>query len=240
MNNIVLLHGWGQGAPERFERLASSLRAKGYTVFLPHLPGFGEEIPPNAPWAVDDYVSWVVEKVKKEKSWGSFVLCGHSFGGRIALKLTARQPESIEKLILIASAGLRQNLSLKAKLLRVMSTIGRMLFDLPILNLLQPKVHAVWRTMLRQKDYYRVSGVMQKTFLRVIAEDLAPVLPKITKQTLILWGKKDQYVSVEDAYIMHEAIDSSQIKVFSQADHFLPYNEPDELAAEIDIFIKEG
>jgi len=240
MNNIVLLHGWGRGAPVSIEPLASALRAKGYTVFLPHLPGFGGEAPPQIAWSVDDYAAWVLDKIKQEKDWTSFIVCGHSFGGRIALKLTAQHSETIEKLILIASAGLRQNLSLKAKVLRLMSTIGRMFFDLPLLNVLQPNVHAIWRRILRQKDYYRVSGVMQKTFLRVIAEDLAPILPKIAKKTLILWGRKDQYVTVEDAYVMHEAIATSQIKVFSQADHFLPYEQPEELAEEIDTFIKEG
>lgn len=238
MNNIVLLHGWGQNAPVNIEPLASSLRAKGYTVFLPHLPGFGVEDPPQTPWAVDDYVIWVLEKVRSEKGWDSYILCGHSFGGRVALKLTARHPEKVQKLILIASAGLRQNLSLKARILRLTSNVGRRIFDLPLLRLLQGPVHAFWRTILGQKDYYQVSGVMQKTFVRVIAEDLAPSLPNITKPTFILWGKKDQYVSVEDAYTIHDAIPSSQVKVFSQADHFLPYNEPDELAGEIDLFVR--
>jgi len=238
MNNIVLLHGWGQSAPAHIETLASSLRAKGYTVFCPHLPGFGTEKPPETPWTVDDYVKWVLEKVHIEKNWESFILCGHSFGGRIALKCAAQHPQKIQKLILIASAGLRQNLSLKARVLRLISNTGRKVFDLPGLNKFQSIVHAAWRRILGHKDYYRVSGVMQKTFLRIIAEDLAPVLSNITNPTLILWGKKDQYVSVEDAYTIHNAIPSSQIRVFSQADHFLPYNEPDELAEEIDLFVK--
>ncbi len=237
MKRIVLLHGWGQHAPNKIAALADALRAKGHDVFQPHMPGFGRTDPPHEPWCVSDYAQWVHTEVATKKGWDSFVVCGHSFGGRISIALAVHYTDAIESLVLIAAAGLRQHLSFKARILRIVGGTGKAIFDLPLLSFFAPSVHSLWRRALRRKDYYRATGVMQKTFLRVIAEDLREYLPSITLPTLILWGKRDEFVPVSDALVMHEAIKNSQLKVYSQATHSLPYDSPEELADEIDHFL---
>jgi pimeloyl-ACP methyl ester carboxylesterase len=186
------------------------------------MPGFGSQEPPEVPWGVGDYVDWVIKQVN-EKGWDSFVLCGFSFGGRVALKL---------------SAGLKHPLGVKARFLQTMGKTGKAFFGLPLLSTLQPTVHKAWRTILRRKDYYRASGVMQKTFVKVVAEDLREIVTAISNPTLIIWGKKDQFVPVSDAYFLKDTIKEAQLKLLSQGDHYVPYNYPDEIADEIDAFIR--
>ncbi|MCA9397373.1 alpha/beta hydrolase, partial [candidate division WWE3 bacterium] len=192
---IVILHGWGALAPTNIQALVEELRSKGHEVYAPHLPGFGDSENPPQSWSVSDYVDWVIQQVDR-KGWNTAVFCGHSFGGRIAIKLAVLHPERVSRLVLIASAGIKHELSFKAKLVRGVGSVGRFIFNLPGVALFQPVVHSLWRTILGRKDYYKVSGVMQQTFLKVIEEDLRGIIPQITKPTLVLWGKKDSFVPI--------------------------------------------
>ncbi|MCA9390250.1 alpha/beta hydrolase [candidate division WWE3 bacterium] len=233
---VVVLHGWGGHAPEKMKMLVSELKAKGHEVFAPSLPGFGEAEPPQEPWGVSDYVVWVDQQVRS-LGWEHFSLCGHSFGGRISIKYAIEYPSKVDKLILIASAGIKHELNFKTKLIKAIGTIGKSVFSIPGLSLLSPIIHKLWRILLGRKDYYRASGVMQQTFIKVIEEDLRGLVSEIKIPTLILWGKKDAMVPIGDAHFLHENISDSKLKIYSQGDHLIPYNYPEEIAEEIDQFI---
>lgn len=235
---ILLLHGWGVQAPDKITKLADALKGKGHEVYVPHMPGFGRQEPPLTPWDVGGYVDWVIAQLAA-KGWESCVVVGHSFGGRVAIKLAVTHPEKVFKLVLLASAGLKHPLSFKSRLIQLVGQTGKAFFSLPVLSWVRPSVHSFWRTVLKHKDYYQASGVMRKTFLRVVGEDLREIVSQIHMSTLIIWGKKDQFVPVQDAYFLHEHIAGSRLKVLSQGDHFVPYNYPEEIAEEIDDFIKE-
>ena len=80
---------------------------------------------------------------------------------------------------------------------------------------------------------------MQKTFINVVEEDLRPIVPMISVPTLVMWGKKDAMVPIEDAYFLEKSINNSRLKVYSQGDHKIPYDYPKEIAEEIDEFVKK-
>lgn len=100
---VVLLHGWGSNI-ELFENM-SELLARKYHVIAPDMPGFGLSDEPEEPWRVDDYVDFVLkflEPFAPEK----VTFLGHSFGGRVIIKMASRKlPFEIEKVILVDSAG---------------------------------------------------------------------------------------------------------------------------------------
>ncbi len=53
-------------------------------------------------------------------------------------------------------------------------------------------------------------------------------LHKITAPTLILWGKDDEIVNVEQASFAKEKIPNSQLHVFEQCGHMPNFEKPDE------------
>ena len=84
---VCLLHGWGAKA-ELFEGIIPVLAHK-YHVVAPNLPGFGGSDEPPEVWSVDDYADFVVEFLRQFNA-DKVILLGHSYGGRIIIKLSNR------------------------------------------------------------------------------------------------------------------------------------------------------
>ena len=93
---VLLLHGWGSDL-KSFAALISLLKTK-YRVLAIDYPGFGESDKLKTSFCVDDYCDIVVEFLKK-LNIDKVILVGHSYGGRIILKLNNRNdlPFVIEK-----------------------------------------------------------------------------------------------------------------------------------------------
>ena len=102
---IVLLHGWGSNI-KLFANLIDLLSKK-YKVAAMDMPGFGESQEPPSAWCVDDYADFVTEFLKAYDT-KKVMLLGHSFGGRVIIKLNSREnlPFEITKVILVDSAGI--------------------------------------------------------------------------------------------------------------------------------------
>ena len=45
--------------------------------------------------------------------------------------------------------------------------------------------------------------------------------------TLIIWGDRDRIIPVEHAYVAHELIKGSTLRVIPGADHFVPFEAPE-------------
>ena len=102
---IVLLHGWGSNI-RLFANLIALLSRK-YKVVAMDMPGFGESQEPPAAWDVSDYVQFVVDFLS-DYSDKKIMFLGHSFGGRVIIKLNSRGdlPFEVSKVILVDSAGI--------------------------------------------------------------------------------------------------------------------------------------
>lgn len=106
------LHAWGEvGAPRlvclhgvtahglRFRKLAEERLAARFRVLAPDLRGHGRS-GWEPPWDGATQLADVTETVGPEPAtW-----LGHSYGGRLALELAARQPERVKALVLLDPA----------------------------------------------------------------------------------------------------------------------------------------
>lgn len=102
----VLLHGVS-GNRHYWSDLAPQLAAEGWHVFAPDLRGNGDsriasadQVGTDIQMYVEDLRSWT-----RELGLGTFTLAGHSFGGRLTVDFTAKYPDAVNKMILIAAAG---------------------------------------------------------------------------------------------------------------------------------------
>ena len=233
---VVLLHGWGV-SHESFAALAPVL-AERFQALSVDLPGFGwSQAPPHA-WGTAEYRDHVAALLDGLAIGPASVL-GHSFGGRIALRLAAEQPARVARLVLVASAGLRPPRSWRfyvrvgtAKLLKGLS-------NLPGCRGVGRRAVERWAGRVGSRDY-RNAGAMRPTLVRLVNEDLAPLLSAVQAPTLILWGDQDREVGRVAMDTMQARIPRARLVVFPGAGHFPFVDAPAEFAESLLPFLSEG
>ncbi|MCR5637076.1 MAG: alpha/beta hydrolase [Clostridiales bacterium] len=221
----LLLHGWGANI-KLFERLINLLSKK-YCVYALDMPGFGETDEPKNTWCVDDYVDFVL-KFAEKMNITSANLLGHSFGGRVIIKMVTRESTGLEplKITLIDSAGIKPKKSLKQKLSLRAYKISRAVMQTPPLKKMFPDAVENMRKKRGSADYNSASPVMRSTLVKVVNEDLTPLLKNIKQSTLLIWGDKDTATPIDDARLMEKLIPDSGLVVVKGSGHYSFLEQP--------------
>lgn len=215
---VLMLHGWGSRAG-LFDGLID-LCSKKYLVVAPDMPGFGGSDEPPEPWDVNRYADLILEFLKPYNP-SSVILVGHSFGGRIILKLTERElPFDISKIILIDSAGIKPKKSLKQKISLLCYKIGKTVLSLPPVKALFPNALENLRNKRGSADYKSATPVMRQTLVKVVNEDLKHTLPNIKAPTLLIWGTVDTATPLKDAELMEKLIPDAGLVKVTGAGHY--------------------
>jgi len=83
---------------------------------------------------------------------------------------------------------------------------------------------AVWQTGLRNRfgsqDYAKLDGVMRETFVKVISQDLTPLLESIQAPTLLVWGRDDTETPLWMGEQMERSIPDAGLVVFEGRGHY--------------------
>lgn len=231
--NIILLHGWG-AATYKLDPLKAELEKLGWKVLLPELAGFGAP-PPKSVWGIKEYSDYILEQARKEFKRSSFFVFGHSFGGGIAINLASEKVNNISGIVLCASRGISRGKLLKRVIFSFLAKSGKIF-------LLVPGFAVTFKRLLykaaREHDYEKTQGIMKEVFKKVISEDLKPKIKKIVVPTLILWGDQDRVTKKKDAIFINKSIIGSELYMFKNEGHRLPYNAPNDIAGRINLWYK--
>lgn len=210
---VVLLHGWG-GEANSFKPVFDWLSSS-YQVYALDLPGFGlSELPPTA-WDATDYGRFLkafFHKLDIKKTH----LIGHSYGGRISIVMAAEEPEIVDRLILVDSAGLIPKRTIAYHLRIKTAKLGR---NIQRLGFLGEKIAGLISKKAGSRDY-REAGPLRATLVKSVNQDLRPLLSKIQASTLLIWGEKDLDTPVSFGKIMSEEIPNSELVIMKNAGHF--------------------
>lgn len=184
-NDIVLLHGWGQNI-EMMRPIGDNFQDR-FRITILDFPGFGESEEPKEAWTIEDYELMLEEFLKKVNVKKPIVI-GHSFGGRVAIRYSARNP--ISKLVLFGSPCIRiqEELSLGVKILKKLKT-------LPGLN----DLGEYMKKFIGSRDYKAASPIMRQTLVNVVNEDLSKFAREIEEPTLLIWGTNDTEAPLNEA-----------------------------------------
>lgn len=214
---IFILHGWGSSS-ERWAGVIELLSHAGYDVLAPDLPGFGQSVPPPVPWNVEEYAAWA-SAFLDSLNVRPLLIVGHSFGGRVAIRLLQQHPDLAQGLVLCASSGLKHPKTLKQRIANFAAQAGKRLFSFSPLAPLQTLARRALYRSIGEYDYYRTSGIMRETFQRVNEHDIAPGLETFAHPTLLIWGDQDQATPLADAHRFHELITNSRLEILPGAGH---------------------
>ena len=233
---VVLLHGWGASS-QSLAPLCGAL-ADAFRILAVDLPGFGWSQAPPTAWGTAEYAGHV-ERLLQEAGVGRAALVGHSFGGRIAIALAARQPARVSRLVLVASAGIRPRRRAGYYVRVAAAKLARRFFSLPGWGATGERIIEKVSGRFGSRDY-RAAGPMRPTLVKVVNEDLTPLLPAIQAPTLILWGDQDQEVPRSAMEIMADRIPRSRLVVFGGAGHFPFLDVPEKFCGMVKDFLQVG
>lgn len=215
--DLLCLHGWG-ATHASFQELRDALQSDPVRIIAPDLPGFGESGDLPVAWSTDDYADFVEELVATLKLRDVFLL-GHSHGGRITIKLASRGSPWISHLFLCAAAGIRRPKHWKRCLGIYMASLGKSFFSIPGLRRFQRLARTYLYKLLMVHDYERAEGALKGTMIKVINEDLTPLLSTISVPTDLFWGEDDTMTPLRDGELMNKKIVQSVLHTFKGVRH---------------------
>ena len=216
---VVCLPGWGDTITT-FDKLIEELKEK-YTVLALDLPGFGGTQAPSQAWSLEDYANFTAYWLKKIKAGKVYAIVGHSYGGATAIVGVGSGKLNCDKLVLLASAGVRGNKGLQARTVEIISKIAK------YPTMLLPRRQ---RNKLRRKVYESVGSDMlllphmEPTFRKIIQEDVRPKAEMIKIPTLLIYGTQDDQTPVNYGRLLSDAIPDSDLEIIEGANHFLHHD----------------
>ena len=221
---VLLLHGWGSSI-EPYRQLTQLLSQKYFVIAL-DMPGFGGSQEPPEPYGVDEYVDVVLEFLKpfglKELN-----LVGHSFGGRVIIKMVNRElPFRVNKITLIDSAGIRPQPTKKKSFRQRCYKLGKWFVTRRPIEKLFPDALDQLQRKFGSADYAAASPMMRKCLVKVVNEDLSHLLPGITPPTLLVWGENDTATPLSDGQQMEREIPNAGLAVIKNAGHYSFLEQP--------------
>ena len=222
---VFILHGWGANA-EVYRSITDTLATQ-YHVVAFDFPGFGGSTEPSEPWSVDDFTRLAIDFIA---SFGEeeVILIGHSFGGRVIIKMTTvfDIPFTVSKIILVDSAGIMPKRSAKAKAKVKLYKTGKAVLSFPVMKMLYPDALDQLRSRMGSADYNAASPVMRASLVKTVNEDLTDLLEKVQPETLLIWGDADTATPLADGQLMEQKIKGSGLVVLKGAGHFSFLDQP--------------
>jgi pimeloyl-ACP methyl ester carboxylesterase len=254
---VVLIHGVA-GRAAQWDKTMIQL-ADHHTVIAPDLLGHGESAKPRGDYSLGAFASGVRDLLIGLDIERATVV-GHSLGGGIAMQFAYQFPERCERLVLVSSGGLGQDVHpiLRAatlpgseivlpllaheKLLDVASIVPRLLGRLgfrtgPDIQEMAHGYGSLSNAEARSAFIHTVRAVIDPTGQRINASDRLYLASKMP--TLIVWGCRDRIIPVEHAEPAHRGMPGSVLELFEDAGHFPQLDDPIRFARTLRQFFAE-
>lgn len=224
---VVLVHGSGPGVTAYANwRLTIPALAQHHRVLAPDMAGFGH----SEKTGEYDMAAWVNQIIGflDALDLDRVALVGNSFGGGLALRVATDHPDRVHRLVLMGAVGV----------------------EFPITEGLdfvwgyQPSVENMRRTL----DYFAYSRELVDDELAEVRyraalepgvqEAFAAMFPaprqrwvqalatpedrirRIPHETLIVHGRDDQVIPLDNAYRLHQLLERSELHVFGRCGHW--------------------
>ena len=221
---VVYLHGWGCDG-SIFAPVVK--RLQNYENYLVDFSGFGKSSPPKEEgFSVADYAEELREFLSQQ-GLTHVTLVGHSFGCRVAMVLAATYPQLVERMLFVGPAGLRR-FSLKRWWRVACYKVKKFLAKLKL---------APSPTNCGSEDYRNCSPIMQRTFVKVVNEDLSSYAKRVRCPVLIVNGRSDDATPLKQAKRLQRLILNCQL-VEIDGGHYAFFYSPKAFADTVKNFVR--
>lgn len=218
---LLILPGWADTS-RSWIALQTDLR-KSYDVIILDMPGFGGSQAPSTAWGLAEYSGFVRQFIQKLNPGPIHAIIGHSNGGSIAIKLLSGNLLEADRLVLIASAGIRDRQKGRKGALYLAAKTGKAL-TAPLPRSVRQGLRA--RLYRQAGSDLLVAEHMQDTFKKIVAEDMQAAAPSVQVPALLLYGTEDKDTPPSFGERYAGLIPSSKLVMIPGAGHFVHVDEP--------------
>lgn len=244
---VVLLHGSGPGvtAWANWNKLFPLLQ-EDFRVIAPDMVGFGfTQCPENPVFNMNVWVQQTIDlfdALKIEKA----NLVGNSFGGALAMSMAIKYPERINKLVLMGSMGV--SFPLTYGLDRVWGYTPSPANMEELLELFTYDHSFATKELIQTRYQASMQPGFQESFSAMFpaprqngVEGMAGnqhYIRNIPHDTLIIHGREDRVIPLENSYQLLQLIDNAQLHIFGKCGHWTQIEHTEEFAQLVSQFFK--
>lgn len=249
---VVLIHGAGPGATglSNWSRNIECL-ARDFHVITVDLPGFGRSQKMQIPSAFFEFYGQHVGKLLDAMGIEKAHLVGNSLGGGTSMMLALRRPKKVGKMVLMGSGG-------GFPVASVMPTTGlKMLmgfYEAPGPS--RERLAAFISEMVYDKS--RITDqLLEERLAAAMAPDVVacppfgfrdgrPPVPDdvwrerldlLTHETLIVWGREDRVMPLDNGFILMKQIPNARMHVMPHCGHWAQWEKAEEFNTLVGQFL---
>lgn len=252
-HSVIFLHGFGASLISWYD--IKDTLPSGFQYYFLDLKGFGHSSKPkDGKYSIPDQAEIIAQFIT-EHGLNRVILVGHSYGGGVALLTYLNFHESlnnpIEKMVLIDSAGYTQKLPFFVKYLktpvvnflilnvvprklRAEQTLKKVFYDNS--KVTEDKIHQYSQFFDMKGSHYSfvqaAKQAMPKNYNEIIDQ-----IKLIDVPVLIIWGRNDPIMPLDDAYQFQTDIRNSMVRVVENCGHIPQEEKPEETAKLIIEFL---
>ncbi|PRY74762.1 pimeloyl-ACP methyl ester carboxylesterase [Yoonia maritima] len=212
---VVFAHGWGRTHAD-FLPVAELIAGQARCILF-DLPGFGDTPRPDDAWDTNDYADYMRTVLAEKIGDKPCIWVGHSFGGRVGLRLAAQQQSPIAQMVIVAGAGVKLPRSLWQQLRGQWRSFlfkrkkARATDDYEIIDLEKKYGSA---------DYVHSREIgMRDIFIQTVKEDQTNDVGRIIAPTHLIYGSKDTATPPAEGRVLHAHIPNSTYIECPEFDH---------------------
>lgn len=246
---VVCVHGLTT-SEYVWDDIVRDLIDSGFRVLSYDLFGRGYSDRPANPQDEDFFLRQLEDVLQAVGAPDSIILMGYSMGASISVAFAASHPERVEKLILVAPAGMSDNVVGLEKFVRNTPVIGDWIVRV-LGGLMRKKRHTDGTSadpkraefaakQLAESDYRGFLPAVLSSSRHMLKQhqaDKHQTLETERVPTIAIWGEDDTVIPLSALGEMTKANRAVVHETVANADHGLPYTHPQDVAKAVKTFL---